>query len=237
MDKKKKIIIGIIVLVGVVCGVLLYQNSVNKSMEAPEEGRQFNEADAPTYQKEAIIFIKEIYSDFRTIEDDREFNKKIDELVSVKNTKFRKILEDRKHIRDQFVLSNNIKLELKKHDFDMPKIISKTDKNIVFTVNGTYKYKALNDADLKKYEKEGGKDELILGGEVPYAVSVTKEKGKWKIENITSGDLTSSYMFEGLDTYTAKSAEAVLDLLQNKPENKYPPYNIEEIINKMKNKN
>lgn len=239
--KPKLLIIGIVIAM-IASTVFLSGATTYKDLEKTPTGphketiRNSDEYDKTLNvsgeEKIAIEFIKEIYSDFRTINNDVEFNKKVSELVYDKNTEFKKILQDRKYIRDKFNSLENMRIELKEHSFDKLKIIKSTNKDIVFSVNGTYKYRDLNDVDLKKYEKEA-KEEILLGEEVPYAVHLTKEKGKWKIANITSGDLTSAYMFEELENLSERSTADVVHLMLNKSRKQHLKYDVKEIIKRI----
>ncbi|MEG0391663.1 MAG: hypothetical protein RR626_02740 [Anaerovoracaceae bacterium] len=231
MDKRKKIIlivIGVVVVLGAIFAFYLFKSHQKEAALLQAAAQPFNEATAPSYQKDAITFIKEIYSDARTVTDEEEFNKKIDQQVSAESKEFKQVIKDRKQIRDQVVSHKNIQFDLKEHNFTTPGIIKSTDKEILFIVNGTYRYVDLNDPVAQEAATKG--EEVLFGQEIAYGVSLTKEGEQWKITNILSTDLTASYMIKGLDTVSSKSQQEIIDLIKK---NTIPKYDLDQILSEI----
>lgn len=169
----------------------------------------------------AILFLKAIYSDYRTVVDDNEFNKIIDVAVSPQNSEFKQMLKDKKYIYEQRLSLYEMKENMTKNELETPKIVSQSEDEVTILVRGTHEY-------LAEYPKTGQMDEIESGVGVMYAILLKKENGEWKVSNVVSGDIVSEFMFGVKDAETDKE---LIDRLKTQKEN---TYNINEILGMIK---
>lgn len=174
-------------------------------------------------EKVAISFIQSVYSDFRTVKDNKEFNIAIENKVPVNSKYFRQLLKDRKYIREQDNITFNSKEILTKDEYEKPKVIFKKGNSVALLIKANYEYK-----EKPVFGPDINKEEITSGIQVFYRVDMIKKNGVWKIEYIQSDDLTAGIMFPDIildGTKWLKSIEKGSQALQIKEK-----YDVKEII-------
>lgn len=146
----------------------------------------------------AVDFIKAIYSDYRTVTDDNEFEKIIKVATSSEDSNFKQFLRDKKYLKDQSLIFYAEKEYILKNKFDTPKIINRNENEIILTVKGNHAYRS--EYTNTPNSKSAVDNEGTSGGNVAfYAVWLKKEGTMWKVCNITSNDTIFGCMFPGAD--------------------------------------
>ena len=188
-------------------------------------------------EKVAIDFIKSVYSDFRTIKDNDDFDKAIQEQVSEKAESFKQLLKDRKYINEQDDLSFNTEEHLISDEYKKPKVVFEDENSASLFIEAEYQYKEeyAKGPNVKAEDNE----DLTSGIQVFYKVNMVKENGTWKIKDLQSNDLTAGVMFpeciyntnewENSATVKKNSVKSLYNSQQKKE-----GYNVKEILDRRK---
>lgn len=185
-------------------------------------------------EKIAINFIKDIYSDFRTVKDADDYDKMIEKEVCNDSVEFKKLLVDRKYIQEKDEKAFNTKVTLVSEKFESPQIVSQTENVVQMVIEAEYLYKEeLIDQKQVKAIDDG---DFTSGIQVFYEIILKKENNSWKIKEISSNDITSGIMFPDVltkdyDVYSIKkNTQNVQKENINFDHQSYKNYNVDEII-------
>ena len=136
----------------------------------------------------ALTFIKEVYSDFRTIKNDGEFNQKVESEVSETAKDVKQYVKDRKKLRESDDVALERKVTLISSVYTDVEVVSVNGNEVKLKIEAEYNYKEQYGSEPVPKD-EDGKD--VLSGIKPtYSVVMCKEKEVWKIKKILSNDLT-----------------------------------------------
>lgn len=190
-------------------------------------------------EKVAVEFIKSVYSDFRTIQDDTAFDKAIREQVATGSDSFKKLLKDKKYIHEQDDIYFNAVEYLISEKYKKPTIVFEDENSASMSIEAEYRYKEEYAKGPNLKEKDG--EDLTSGMQVFYKVNMLKENGVWKIKDIQSNDLTAGIMFpncvsdgaeweESAYAVETKYTSGTRYVLEQKKE----AYNVKEILERRK---
>ena len=136
----------------------------------------------------ALTFIKEVYSDFRIIKNDGEFNQKVESEISETAKDVKQYVKDRKKLRESDDEALERKVTLTSRVYTDVEVVSVNGNEVKLKIEAEYNYKEQYGSEPVPKD-EDGKD--VLSGIKPtYSVVMCKEKEVWKIKKILSNDLT-----------------------------------------------
>ena len=136
----------------------------------------------------ALTFIKEVYSDFRIIKNDGEFNQKVESEISETAKDVKQYVKDRKKLRESDDEALERKVTLISRVYTDVEVVSVNGNEVKLKIEAEYNYKEQYGSEPVPKD-EDGKD--VLSGIKPtYSVVMCKEKEVWKIKKILSNDLT-----------------------------------------------
>lgn len=136
----------------------------------------------------ALTFIKEVYSDFRTIKNDGEFNQKVESEISETAKDVKQYIKDRKKIReaDDEVLER--KVTLISSVYTDVEVVFVNGNEVKLRIEAEYNYKEKYGSEPVPKDEDG--EDILSGIKPTYNVIMCKEKEVWKIKKIFSNDLT-----------------------------------------------
>lgn len=136
----------------------------------------------------ALTFIKEVYSDFRTIKNDGEFNQKVESEISETAKDVKQYIKDRKKIReaDDEVLER--KVTLISSGYTDVEVVFVNGNEVKLRIEAEYNYKEKYGSEPVPKDEDG--EDILSGIKPTYNVIMCKEKEVWKIKKIFSNDLT-----------------------------------------------
>lgn len=158
-------------------------------------------------KEKAINFLKEVYSEHRKEMSKDQFEEKVNLYVSKENTALRKLLEDRKTFRGQFCSQNNYKEKLIKNDFKIIRVLEETDSKMVLRIEGEHEFANINSVAYKQGGEKGLGATTYVGEW--YVVVLEKKGNDWEIENASSSDFTTAFLYPDVDR---DSEEAVIEM-------------------------
>ena len=122
----------------------------------------------------ALTFIKEVYSDFRTIKNDGEFNQKVESEVSETAKDVKQYVKDRKKLRESDDEALERKVTLISSVYTDVEVVSVNGNEVKLKIEAEYNYKEQYGSEPVPKD-EDGKD--VLSGIKPtYNVGMCKEK-------------------------------------------------------------
>lgn len=173
----------------------------------------------------ALYFVKHVYSDFRSDRDNKEFERNVKMYVAAESHDFRKLLLDKKLIKERDDRYFSSKESLRKAVYKKPEVLSE-DNGIILKIKAEYDY------DEFYVTKNGHEKKLSSSGEVAdYIVHLIRSNG-WKIQDIHSNDLTSGIMFPEVLTQDVSKKSAYEDFFGSKSKQK--TYDLKRILRKRK---
>ena len=171
----------------------------------------------------ALYFVKHVYSDFRSDRDNKEFERNMRMYVDADSHGFRKLLTDKKLIKERDDIYFSSRESLRKAIYKKPEVLSE-DNDIILKIKAEYDY------DEFYVTKSGHEKKLSSSGEVvDYIVHLTRSNG-WKINDIYSNDLTSGIMFPEVLTQDVSKKSAYEDFFGGKSKQK--TYDLKLILRK-----
>lgn len=137
----------------------------------------------------SLDFVKHVYSDFRSDQDNRNFNANVEKYVAHHAEEFKKLMLDKKLVKERDDAYFSSKEVLRKEVYKKPEVLYKNDNNMILKIEAEYDY------DEFYVEKSGHERKLSESGEiVHYLIKLVNSDG-WKIQYVRSNDLTSGIMF------------------------------------------